>query len=98
METIKPAHVNGGVFWQALEKLTGGIPHILAWFSRFCSGLQPFVVNTGSEGPAALTVCGTADIEEAIWAPKYGLKGMIDASLDVAFEPATASQVPSPAF
>jgi len=28
-----------------------------------------------------------ADIEENVWAPRYGLKGMIDASLAVGFQP-----------
>ena len=27
-----------------------------------------------------------SDMEESIWAPKYGLKGIIDASVEVRFE------------
>ena len=31
------------------------------------------------------------DIEESVWAPKYGIKGNVDASLTVAFEAAPAA-------
>ena len=33
------------------------------------------------------------DIEESVWAPKYGIKGNVDASLMVAFEAAGQQQL-----
>lgn len=36
------------------------------------------------------------DIEESVWAPKYGIKGNVDASLMVAFESAVQSQQQAP--
>ena len=43
----------------------------------------------GQWGPNHRTMCvqQVSDIEENIWAPKFGLKGMIDASLHIGLGP-----------
>ena len=50
--------------------------------------------HAGEAAGQVLCMQDVADIEEAIWAPRHGLKGMIDASVQAVVQPATAcSQV-----
>lgn len=51
--------------------------------SRLC-------LTGGGSTCAALAVCGVVDIEESVWAPRYGLKGMIDASISMRVQPLSA--------
>ncbi|KAK9824153.1 hypothetical protein WJX72_008129 [[Myrmecia] bisecta] len=70
---------------QALACLTAAIPTITAWIRTF---LLP---EQGQSRPRSdLHISEVVDIEETIWAPKYGLKGMIDASLQVDVTPGCA--------
>ncbi|XP_019095046.1 PREDICTED: DNA replication ATP-dependent helicase/nuclease DNA2-like isoform X2 [Camelina sativa] len=69
--------------------LFGAIPKMLGWIRHFRypkdSGIP--TVNFGSTiGEKKVKISEVIDIEEMSWAPKYGLKGMIDASVRVIVE------------
>ncbi|EOA38778.1 hypothetical protein CARUB_v10011024mg [Capsella rubella] len=69
--------------------LFGAIPKMLDWIRHFRyskdSGIQK--VDFGSTtGLKQVNISEVIDIEEMSWAPKYGLKGMIDASVRVIVE------------
>ncbi|CAK9275822.1 unnamed protein product [Sphagnum jensenii] len=77
----------GGNEREALEKLIDSIPTILGWLHQFCRPL-PLLGSSGvefsrTEGNQPLSIPEVVDIEEMVWSPKYGLKGMIDASVQV---------------
>ena len=63
---------------------------ILKWVRLYC-GDQPqagAAVQTGwQQAPQAMCIDRVADIEESIWAPRFGLKGMIDATVTTRFGP-----------
>ena len=76
-----------------MARLHEAIPKMLSWVQRF---LRPMpaknatVTVRNGEGFAGgnlrpMCVRQVVDIEENVWAPKYGLKGMIDASLTASF-------------
>lgn len=78
---------------QAMARLQQAIPSMLSWVQRF---LRPVPAKNATvavrpgEGVAGgnlrpMCVRQVVDIEENVWAPKYGLKGMIDASLAASF-------------
>ncbi|KAJ7535699.1 hypothetical protein O6H91_12G043000 [Diphasiastrum complanatum] len=71
----------------AYKKLVEAIPTILDWLHRFHNPLQPSIqsqVDFGrADGQQQLSVTQVLDIEEMIWSPKFGMKGMIDASLKI---------------
>eukprot|EP00884_Botryococcus_braunii_P022766 jgi/Botrbrau1/9173/Bobra.0236s0005.1 len=80
---------------EATARLQKAVPAIL----QFCKTFLREVPGEGSKvrlgnsfgGPEpALCIPQVLDIEENIWAPKYGLKGMIDASLHIALHPASS--------
>ena len=68
---------------------------MLSWVKKFrrSSPLPESTVNINQSVEASFSVpeavgfCvpEVVDIEESVWAPKYGLKGMIDASLQTKF-------------
>ena len=71
--------------------LHGAIPQMLAWLAAFRRA-EPDqaagVVDLGWEaGLEAVCVSAVVDIEESVWAPRYGLKGIIDASVQLRFQP-----------
>ncbi|XP_057995142.1 DNA replication ATP-dependent helicase/nuclease JHS1-like isoform X2 [Hevea brasiliensis] len=72
-----------------LKTLVEAIPKILNWIIAF-KGSQDSkvpVVDFGSDyGLRNLKISEVIDIEEMAWAPKYGLKGIIDASIRVKVE------------
>ncbi|XP_050237570.1 DNA replication ATP-dependent helicase/nuclease JHS1 isoform X2 [Mercurialis annua] len=73
-----------------LKTLIEAIPKILNWITLFkdSQDSDDSVVNFGSDGGLKkLTISEVVDIEEMAWAPKYGLKGIIDASIRVKLEP-----------
>lgn len=84
---------------QASATLTESIPTLLTWLDR-CKAQSP-KHNTrvsvgwrdGKDIEESFCVSTIADIEESIWAPKYGLKGKIDASVEATFVADSASQV-----
>ncbi len=80
---------------QAMARLQQAMSSMLSWVQRFLRA-QPAQNATvevgpgeGAGGGAVRPMCvrQVADIEENVWAPRYGLKGMIDASLAVGFQP-----------
>ncbi|KAH7281949.1 hypothetical protein KP509_35G004800 [Ceratopteris richardii] len=74
----------GGNEKDALIKLRESIPTILNWLDSFfhaSSSAIPKVDFGRKEGHLSVSVTEVVDIEEMIYSPKFGLKGMIDASL-----------------
>lgn len=80
---------------QAMARLQQAMSSMLSWVQRFLRS-QPAQNATVEVGPGEgvgrgkvqpMCVRQVADIEENVWAPRYGLKGMIDASLAVGFQP-----------
>ncbi len=78
-----------------MARLQQAMSSMLSWVQRFLRS-QPAQNATVEVGPGVgvgrgkvrpMCVRQVADIEENVWAPKYGLKGMIDASLAVGFQP-----------
>lgn len=77
------------------------IPTILEWLARFKRNEpdQQSRISVGwRDGRDVLEgfcVSTVADIEESVWAPKYGLKGKIDVSVEATFVASAAPQVQS---
>ncbi|XP_048233494.1 DNA replication ATP-dependent helicase/nuclease JHS1 isoform X3 [Ricinus communis] len=70
-----------------LKTLIEAIPKILDWIVLFKQDSKAAIVNFGSDdGLQKLKISEVIDIEEMAWAPKYGLKGIIDASIRVKVE------------
>ncbi|KAL9245210.1 hypothetical protein vseg_018886 [Gypsophila vaccaria] len=68
------------------ETLNDAIPKICNWIGHFMSSQKynaPTVDFGSNDGLAKVNISDIVDIEEMAWAPKYGLKGMIDASVKV---------------
>ncbi|XP_062097786.1 DNA replication ATP-dependent helicase/nuclease JHS1 [Humulus lupulus] len=66
--------------------LIEAIPKLLNWVKlfKYPQDSNTLVVNFGSDiGSKQVNISEVLDIEEMTWAPKYGLKGMIDASIRV---------------
>ncbi|KAF3447603.1 hypothetical protein FNV43_RR12790 [Rhamnella rubrinervis] len=69
-----------------LITLIEAIPKLLSWVNRFKypQDSKTTCVDFGSVvGSKKVSISEVTDIEEMAWAPKYGLKGMIDASIRV---------------
>ncbi|KAK8964605.1 hypothetical protein KSP40_PGU019489 [Platanthera guangdongensis] len=67
-------------------QLLDAIPRILNWIKCFRDMKEsetPIVDFGHSEGQKEVSIIEVMDIEEMAWAPKYGLKGIIDASLRI---------------
>nr|XP_029123131.1 DNA replication ATP-dependent helicase/nuclease DNA2 isoform X1 [Elaeis guineensis] len=66
--------------------LVDAVPKILNWLTCFreAKGSKSASVDFGSsDGPKGVSITEVIDIEEMAWAPRYGLKGIIDASVRV---------------
>ncbi|XP_017697653.3 DNA replication ATP-dependent helicase/nuclease JHS1 isoform X2 [Phoenix dactylifera] len=66
--------------------LVDAVPKILNWLTCFreAKGSKSASVDFGSsDGPKDVSITEVMDIEEMAWAPRYGLKGIIDASVRV---------------
>ncbi|KAK8715914.1 hypothetical protein V6N13_043239, partial [Hibiscus sabdariffa] len=86
MESLYACGVNENEIYRTL---TEAIPKLVDWIVLFKDSQEPQVptVDFGSDnGPKKVTLFEVIDIEESAWAPKYGLKGMIDVSVRVKFE------------
>lgn len=71
-----------------LDKLRDCIPTIMNWLDCFLHASPhalPKVDFGRKDGKLSVSVSEVIDIEEMIYSPKFGLKGMIDASLLVKF-------------
>ncbi|KAI4353108.1 hypothetical protein L6164_002081 [Bauhinia variegata] len=68
-----------------LKTLMDAIPKLLGWIMLFKGSDETKDPNVdfGSHGLKKVDISEVIDIEEMAWAPKYGLKGMIDASVKV---------------
>ncbi|WCJ23084.1 DNA replication ATP-dependent helicase/nuclease JHS1 [Euphorbia peplus] len=72
-----------------LEKLVEAIPNILNWLIRFKSSKdsKAQTVDFGLHNELKkLKISEVIDIEDMAWAPKYGLKGIVDAAIRVEVE------------
>ncbi|XP_042487896.1 DNA replication ATP-dependent helicase/nuclease JHS1 isoform X2 [Macadamia integrifolia] len=76
-----------------LMKLIEAIPRILNWLISFRHSQKtelPAVAFGSNGGEEKVTISEIIDIEEMAWAPRYGLKGMIDASVRVKIDSETS--------
>ena len=78
---------------QAEKVMTNAIPALLTWLHRF-QRREPdqgatLEVRDKKHGTRmeAVAIPEVVDIEESIWVPRYGLKGMIDASVQLRCQP-----------
>jgi len=87
-------------------KLRETVPVILEWRKLFCQQEpdRDAVVDMGPKGGSAggldaqrVAVTEILDIEESIWSPRFGLKGMIDVSARVRMEDVHGAAVPTSA-
>ncbi|XP_030549255.2 DNA replication ATP-dependent helicase/nuclease JHS1 isoform X3 [Rhodamnia argentea] len=77
-----------------LDTLIEANPRLLDWITLFKNSQKAPTVDFGSDdGLKKVNISEVIDIEEMSWAPKYGLKGMIDASVRVTVESNTYSVV-----
>ncbi|GMJ09463.1 jing he sheng 1, embryo defective 2411 [Hibiscus trionum] len=86
MESLYACGVNENEIYRTLAE---AIPKLVDWIILFKDSQEPQVptVDFGSDnGPKKVSLFEVIDIEEMAWAPKYGLKGMIDVSVRVKFE------------
>ncbi|GFH13469.1 uncharacterized protein HaLaN_09362, partial [Haematococcus lacustris] len=72
----------------AVRALTDKVTALLAWLAKYVgaghAGPRDLVMGPNHQGPATqVLVEEVVDIEESIWAPQYGLKGQLDATLRV---------------
>lgn len=71
------------------KNLVEAIPKMLNWIILFKDSQDsntPTVDFGSDDGLKKVKISEVTDIEEMAWAPKYGLKGMIDASIRVKIE------------
>ncbi|CAD6262529.1 unnamed protein product [Miscanthus lutarioriparius] len=79
IETLYACGVNESNMYSTLIE---AIPKMLNWFKCFLKGSKCSSVDFGhNEGRKTVGVTEVMDIEEMAWAPRYGLKGVIDASV-----------------
>ncbi|XVE99925.1 hypothetical protein REPUB_Repub03eG0242300 [Reevesia pubescens] len=86
MESLYACGVNENEIYKTL---TEAIPKLVNWIFLFKDSQEPQVptVDFGSDnGPKKVNIFEVIDIEEMVWAPEYGLKGMIDVSVRVKVE------------
>ena len=73
----------------AVAHLRESIPTVLRWMARFVAPLRAprRVLSAGYDHALrrdvrrGVEVQGVLDVEEAVWAPRFGLKGMVDATV-----------------
>ncbi|XLS57498.1 hypothetical protein HN51_007253 [Arachis hypogaea] len=83
IESLYACGVNESDVWKTLIDV---VPRILSWILRFTNKEEnedPNVCFGFHNRPNKVTISEVIDIEEMAWAPKYGLKGMIDALVRV---------------
>ncbi len=92
-----------GAAAQALAVMRAGAPGLLAWLATFRRADPAANAGVGLGWDAAgrveerMCVSRVVDIEEAVWAPRYGLKGMVDASVELGFAAGPPARPPRPA-
>lgn len=72
-------------FTDAREHLASKMPEVRGWADRFISSIpRPGALAQGrNNGKTSICVSKLLDIEEHVWSPLYGLKGNIDATVQV---------------
>lgn len=72
-------------FTDAREHLASKMPEVRGWAEKFVSSLpRPDALAQGRNGEkTSVCVSKLLDIEEHVWSPLYGLKGNIDATIQV---------------
>ncbi|ONM14575.1 DNA replication ATP-dependent helicase/nuclease JHS1 isoform X2 [Zea mays] len=79
IETLYACGVNESNMYSTLIE---AIPKMLNWFKCFLKGSKCSDVDFGhNEVRKTVGVTEVMDIEEMAWAPRYGMKGVIDASV-----------------
>ena len=65
------------------QHLSGAAPHAAAWVAALRGGGPPVMASRPRGEPdAALELQRVADVEEMVWAPRAGLKGQLDATVE----------------
>jgi len=78
---------------QAEKVMRDAIPALLTWLNIFRRGEPDQAATLEVRGQhnrtcmEAVAIPEVMDIEESIWVPRYGLKGMIDASVQLRCQP-----------
>ncbi|KAI9761385.1 MAG: hypothetical protein M4579_001035 [Chaenotheca gracillima] len=77
--------INMGVD-QAIHAIKGRMPDLQAWAKTFVSATPNpgAVVNDRNGKQSSMSINKLLEVEEHVWSPKYGLKGNIDATVQVA--------------
>jgi DNA replication ATP-dependent helicase Dna2 len=73
---------------EAVDHLMSKMPALMAWASLFIS-LRPAaeaVVHDRNGAVASLSINKLLEVEEHVWSPMYGLKGNVDATVQVALQ------------
>ncbi|BAF15608.2 Os04g0588200 [Oryza sativa Japonica Group] len=82
LKNIESLYACGASESNTLKTLIEAVPKILNWYKCFMKVSKCNNVNFGQiEGQKTVGVVEVMDIEEMAWAPRYGLKGIIDASI-----------------
>ncbi|CAD6259843.1 unnamed protein product [Miscanthus lutarioriparius] len=82
LKNIETLYACGANESNMYSTLIEAIPKMLNWFKCFLKGSKCSNVDFGhNEGRKTVGVTEVMDIEEMAWAPRYGLKGVIDASV-----------------
>jgi len=82
LNNIESLYACGASDSNTYSTLIEAIPKMLNWFKRFMKGSKCTSVEFGhAKERKTVGVTEVMDIEEMAWAPRYGLKGIIDASV-----------------
>lgn len=88
-ETVTKANMDGVMlsgesYESVLAKIKDRLPSIVGWFKEYMRQTPSAVAienRTGKKRTLAITK--VVDVEEEIWSPRYGIKGKIDATIEV---------------
>ncbi|KAF0892190.1 hypothetical protein E2562_014783, partial [Oryza meyeriana var. granulata] len=82
LKNIESLYAYGASESNTLKMLIEAVPKILNWYKCFMKVSKCTNVDFGqTEGRKTIGVVEVMDIEEMAWAPRYGLKGIFDASV-----------------
>jgi DNA replication ATP-dependent helicase Dna2 len=85
---IEPLYEVNVQVLEAVDHLMSKMPELMAWASLFIS-LRPAaeaVVHDRNGTVASMSINKLLEVEEHVWSPMYGLKGNIDATVQVALQ------------
>lgn len=74
------------------KAVLGQIPFIESWFKRYYKKAPTLMPTNKYKQDVLFSVSEALDIEENIWSPMFGLKGMIDVTLDANFRDNNSSK------